>query len=981
MDPKHFRQITHGGTIDNIMWKCLLCNSRATTNLVKHSNTEHHKAAVREIERRNNLHEQTSMCPKADMTKNLQMETDESDGEDLISTDVNYFSNRNESDSDSDAESINSNIMFETNIEDDLLGDSEDWYPFTKKESAKAKLQKKSKCKEHISVSVLGNPISTVGIEGLLNQELGNPLVSTCLEFYPEQPAGKNIYKLSQSKKWLQEYPRDLRAQMINVGGKHYYIYEPVQINDGSVVVPMFFYIKGEYTPEGKEIIQLPNPWRIKAEGKMIRHVPLRFYADDTSGNISKQWNKHISIFMSLAGLPPKLSNQEFNKLFVATSNIASALELAAPVFEELKKLTTTGFTAFDYSLQGDVLVLPVVLLFMADSSMHAEITSTMQPNASLMPCRICNLKAENKKEKATATYVDRFLGRKPTGYIIVQPDLRCWTATKNNAYHTWELVQQRASKKRIQWSITDLGVKDMLNQAVMKVIEENQDSRLVYNIHKINEERKQQLFNPFFELKGFDGHKDTPVEVLHVVLLGILKYLYRDLIGGLSASKKDELIARLQSFDTSNLNIQPIRAKYLVQHYSSLVGKDFKVLVQAAPFVFFPLIEDSKHKIWISLCHLCSFIFQTHITDLTKYMANLNYFAQDFLLKLISTNAQWVNKPKFHMLIHLRQSIARFGPTSLFATEKYESYNGVVRQASIHSNRQSPSHDIATSFQNYAALRFFFSGGITQAEPSRSNIVTQNSQVKKLLLNNSNIQKLFGFDPQSFKPQPRYPFFNQPPQSSAVYDESVPFGIKSKSPNSNWTKITSFYLDEKQIIKGNSFIILKAQPTYKNFIEYITGIWGEDDFFNQKIYLQCLRCEILEMDPFYGMRTLKKLNKEEFISAKSEISGVNVQHHCEGANCLISRTLPMRLERQETNIMLKEIHHQFNFNLYVINTASLRSQEYHHTSARIPTPQIQPLDALNAVHDGLSEWKKSKNSKGKNKAPESITSIDPSLT
>ncbi|KAI8453745.1 hypothetical protein BY996DRAFT_4549537, partial [Phakopsora pachyrhizi] len=121
-----------------------------------------------------------------------------------------------------------------------------------------------------------------------------------------------------------------------------------------------------------------------------------------------------------------------------------------------------------------------------------------------------------------------------------------------------------------------------------------------------------------------FDGHKDTPVEVLHVVLLGILKYLYQDLIGGLSASKKEELIARLQSFDTSNLNIQPIKAKYLVQHYSSLVGKDFKVLIQAAPFVFFPLIEDSKRKIWISLCHLCSFIFQTHVKDLTKYMADL---------------------------------------------------------------------------------------------------------------------------------------------------------------------------------------------------------------------------------------------------------------------------------------------------------------------------------------------------------------------
>ncbi|CAH7689411.1 hypothetical protein PPACK8108_LOCUS24484, partial [Phakopsora pachyrhizi] len=210
----------------------------------------------------------------------------------------------------------------------------------------------------------------------------------------------------------------------------------------------------------------------------------------------------------------------------------------------------------------------------------------------------------------------------------------------------------------------------------------------------------------------GFDGHNDTPVEVLHVVLLGIIKYLYCDLIAGLSVDKKEELIARLQSFDTSNLNIPPIKAKYLVQHFSSLVGKDFKIIIQAAPFVFFPIIEGSKHKIWISLCHLCSTIFQTHISNCKKYLANLTYYTQDFLLKLISTTAQWVNKPKFHILLHLIHSILRFGPASLFATEKFENYNGVVRQASIHSNCHSPSHDIAKSFQNYSALRYCLSGG-----------------------------------------------------------------------------------------------------------------------------------------------------------------------------------------------------------------------------------------------------------------------------
>ncbi|KAI8453088.1 hypothetical protein BY996DRAFT_4583642, partial [Phakopsora pachyrhizi] len=117
---------------------------------------------------------------------------------------------------------------------------------------------------------------------------------------------------------------------------------------------------------------------------------------------------------------------------------------------------------------------------------------------------------------------------------------------------------------------------------------------------------------------------------------LGALKYLYHDLISSLTIEKKDKIAARLQYFDTNNLNIPSTKAKYLVQHYSSLVGSDFKILIQAAEFVGFPLIEESRHQLWISLCHLCSVIFQTHISYLQKYLSLLNYFTQDFLLRLI---------------------------------------------------------------------------------------------------------------------------------------------------------------------------------------------------------------------------------------------------------------------------------------------------------------------------------------------------------
>ncbi|KAI8444648.1 hypothetical protein BY996DRAFT_6425526 [Phakopsora pachyrhizi] len=529
MDPKYFQQIASGGTIGENIWKCLLCKSRPTTNIIKHSNTENHKNAVREVEKRKQHEGESSSYNWEGVNKYNQMNTEDSECENHRGESSIIFKDPSDSEySESEAETepdAHSNISskessdlqealseisedmesieetnFESNVSQDSLGENNEWYPFKKK------------------------------------RELSN---------------GKNIYKLAQSEKWLHQYPRNLQAQMISVGGKHYYIYEPVQLIDGNVVVPVFFYTKGgkiyakacklnvsidsseyvnisicwnldffspdtteifeedfwrpyneicfsdrillatkcknilhEITSEGTEIIQLPNPWRVKADGKMIRHIPLNFYSDDTSGNVSKQWNKHISIFMSLAGLPPKLSNQEFNTLFVATSNIATALELAAPVCDELNNISLSGFTAFDYSLQEHVLVLPVVLLFMADSPIHAEITSTMQPNVSLQPCRICNLKAENKKEKATGTYVYNFIGCKPNGYNV-QQDLQCWTATKNSAYNTWEHFQQGAPKNQIHLSITNLGVKDMLNQTVMKVIQEDQDTRLVFNIKK----------------------------------------------------------------------------------------------------------------------------------------------------------------------------------------------------------------------------------------------------------------------------------------------------------------------------------------------------------------------------------------------------------------------------------------------------------------------------------------------------------------
>ena len=53
---------------------------------------------------------------------------------------------------------------------------------------------------------------------------------------------GIDIDRFAQSLKWLQHLSPAHRPPMCDVNGKHFYIFEPVQLNSADVVVPIFFY-------------------------------------------------------------------------------------------------------------------------------------------------------------------------------------------------------------------------------------------------------------------------------------------------------------------------------------------------------------------------------------------------------------------------------------------------------------------------------------------------------------------------------------------------------------------------------------------------------------------------------------------------------------------------------------------------------------------------------------------------------------------
>lgn len=60
-------------------------------------------------------------------------------------------------------------------------------------------------------------------------------------------------------------------------------------------------------------------------------------YSDNTPGNVSKKWNKHMSFYFTLAGLPPRLGSLASNVKFLSSSHAASELEMADSIFDEPK--------------------------------------------------------------------------------------------------------------------------------------------------------------------------------------------------------------------------------------------------------------------------------------------------------------------------------------------------------------------------------------------------------------------------------------------------------------------------------------------------------------------------------------------------------------------------------------------------------------------------------------------------------------------
>ncbi|KAH8978821.1 hypothetical protein EDB86DRAFT_2815391 [Lactarius hatsudake] len=622
-----------------------------------------------------------------------------------------------------------------------------------------------------------GNKIFIQDIPYLIAKDYANPLTRFAIWDYPIDGQGCAA-QVFHGSKMLFDIPSALVVPTVCVNERIFFVGELLQQSDGTYFIPERFFYR---LPEGPDVHNLwslgrkvertdvcastssidgllidvssrlaskcvfdsgsnstlivvfseksreygslmPHPLRAKADGRMVYTVPVIVFMDDASANISKQWNKHIVVYLSNAGLPREMLDKEFCTRFITSSPNASPMELMRAVRDSMDTALRSPVVTFDCKTGKEIMTIPYMIFTASDNPMHAEQTSSCGLNSNYF-CRTCHVGGTKAQKRSDEGFAKLFeVGR------IRNPD-----DTKREIEQQLELCTLPGGTDKVELAARASGIKDAMVTPIIKHITTKgktlRSKKSTHgNVGRLSETEiramlgeelevllKKSGINPLIGMPGFNIHLDTPTEILHTVLLGVVKYYWAQTIWYLKSRSKSLSLfrTRLASASWRGLNAPSTNAEYICQYHNSLIGKHFKSLAQVMPFLIYGLVSQDLLRAWNIIGALIVLLWHTEIEDLERYLASLTRTIDDFLnITAKCSPSILITKPKFHFLVHLPAFVRRFGPAILFSTERYESFNHVFRLSCIFSNRQAPSHDSCNAFAAQDRIKHITTGG-----------------------------------------------------------------------------------------------------------------------------------------------------------------------------------------------------------------------------------------------------------------------------
>ncbi|THU93255.1 hypothetical protein K435DRAFT_670511, partial [Dendrothele bispora CBS 962.96] len=789
-------------------------------------------------------------------------------------------------------------------------------------------------------------------IREIIKHDWANPLVRSHIHVYPEIPEDGIIREVWHAEKWRKDMDLDILSPMYDAkNGRHFYVFEISRLRDGQLVIPIRWIIAEKqvcadafkvhldsegvaHVDDSQSVLirskdldanyldlehsdalpttwsddaiaaghpaRMPNHYRKIAQNDPIYMSFIDYFGDDVSGNRSKSWNKHNNSYITHRNLPRKLLQQEYHVHLVSTSQHATITEQ----YHEVKKIIDSTHKEPVCVEDTNGLTTRFMLRTHAgasDNPAQSDIASHIGSKGN-HPCRKCKAGGTETSKCTDEGFHSMCNVGNPRNKTTTLNELE--EQVKLACYGVAKPIQERQTNSGTKDAFTQYWIEDLLKRSKeeKRSNPRPKPSEIQKKLLTWVSENRNKIYSSFLTTEGFDPARDTPVEILHTILLGVVKYIWTYSHTKWKDTEKTLYAHRLQATDTNGLSINAIRSQYIIDYANSLIGRQFKTIIQTAIFQLYDLVDEDHFKAWKAIAQLSALLWHVEIDDMDQYCKDVDTAAanvQDAFALIDPTKI--IRKIKLHLLSHLSEDICAFGSLVGVATEVFESFNAVFRFCSVLSNHQAPSRDIARQLGDQESLKH----RETWFDDTANEWTQSGASVRSMMKDHRFLQNMLGWSvPVGQNKVKQEVKLNETLGKRAINKDDFDSGciwIKGKAviaASADECRVGSWVFYRSPV--HNKTVIGRIQDILSNGTTHI-AILQEFEVSSQK-------------DPFFDLPYVFRRQDEVSYVIMPSINILfiqNVQHDCRTAKCTASGTRIRMQERVKSDQTESFIEHK----------------------------------------------------------------------
>ncbi|EGO01204.1 hypothetical protein SERLA73DRAFT_50283, partial [Serpula lacrymans var. lacrymans S7.3] len=341
---------------------------------------------------------------------------------------------------------------------------------------------------------------------------------------------------------------------------------------------------------------------------------------------------KHHIVYMSNASMPWEMLEKAFCVRFVSSLPHAAPMELMKGVKDSITEASSSGVLTWDCKYEQEVMLQPYLLFVAGDNPMHAEECSHFGLQSNLF-CRTCKVGGTQAHKKTDEGYQKVFGCSEPRTPQETCEAIKHQINTSLEPRGT-EKVKRAAKNSGIRNTASDLIIRHLLELG--KQLRKRKEGKPALPEAEVRQRLEQELetllqgatlddhINPLLGMPGVNVHQDTPTEILHTVLLGVVKYFLGQTVWLLDKAHLLTIFqAHLESLSKDGLNSPQLGAEYICRYKGGLIGKHFESLAQVMPYLIYDLVPQNVLHAWSVIGDLVVLLWHTRIDNLEEYLVS----------------------------------------------------------------------------------------------------------------------------------------------------------------------------------------------------------------------------------------------------------------------------------------------------------------------------------------------------------------------